>query len=63
MIWRELIIMQMIVISAWWLWLKKGISEKDKLSIQYPNILWAIRPVPHGDDLPVPNPPEKYSLH
>lgn len=42
--------------------IKKGISRKKKLSIKYPNILSAIRPVPHGDDLPVPNPPGDYSL-
>lgn len=42
--------------------IKKGISRKKRLSMKYPNIPSAIRPVPHGDDLPVPNPPEEYSL-
>lgn len=32
-----------------------GISKK-KWTVEYPNILSAIRPAPHGDELPVPNP-------
>ena len=36
---------------------------KKKQRIDYPNILYAIRPVPHGDDLPVPEPPKEYNLN
>ena len=37
----------------------KRLSKKKKHGIQYPNILLAIRPVPHGEILPVPKAPEK----
>jgi len=30
--------------------------------VEYPNISSAIHPVPHGDDLPIPQPPENYQL-
>ena len=40
----------------------KGLSKKKKQSIQYPNIPSAIRPVPHGELLPVPEPPERFTL-
>lgn len=40
----------------------KGITSKTKRSIQYPNIPSALRPVPHGNSLPVPQPPESYTL-
>ena len=33
--------------------------RKTKKGIKYPNLLSAIRPVPHGPDLPVPSPPDK----
>ena len=33
-------------------------SRKKKQRINYPNIPSAIRPVPHGEDLPVPEPPK-----
>lgn len=39
-----------------------GFSSKNKKSIEYPNLPSAIRPVPHDDSLPVPKPPEKWSL-
>lgn len=39
----------------------KGISKKKKWTLEYPNIPSAIRPVPHGDDLPVPKVPESFS--
>jgi len=35
-----------------------GRNRKKKQRIDYPNILSAIRPVPHGEDLPVPEPPK-----
>ena len=40
----------------------KGLSKKYKLTVQYPNIPSAIRPVPHGEGLPVPDAPESFSL-
>jgi len=33
-----------------------GMNRKKKQRIGYPNIPSAIRPVPHGEDLPVPEP-------
>jgi hypothetical protein len=35
-----------------------GYDKKNKKGITYPNLLSAIRPVPHGPDLPVPSPPD-----
>jgi len=35
-----------------------GTNRKKKQRIDYPNTLSAIRPVPHGEDLPVPEPPK-----
>ncbi|XP_050813874.1 uncharacterized protein LOC127053346 [Gopherus flavomarginatus] len=40
----------------------KGVSKKKKWTVQYPNIPSAIRPVPHGEGLPVPDAPESFSL-
>jgi hypothetical protein len=34
----------------------KGFSAKNKKEITYPSLPFAIRPVPHGPDIPVPNP-------
>jgi hypothetical protein len=34
----------------------KGFNTKNKKEITYPNLPSAIRPVPHGPDMPVPNP-------
>jgi len=33
--------------------------NKKKQRIDYPYIPYAIRPVPHGEDLPVPEPPKE----
>ena len=38
-------------------------NRKKKHRIDYPNIPSAIRPVPHGEDLPVPEPPKEYNLN
>jgi hypothetical protein len=38
-----------------------GYNKKNKKGIKYPNLLSAIRPVPHGPDLPVPSPPDNLS--
>ena len=38
-----------------------GYSNENKKGIKYPNFLSAIQPVPHGPDLPVPNPPDNLS--
>jgi hypothetical protein len=35
-----------------------GYNKKNRKGITYPNLLSAIRPVPHGPDLPVPSPPD-----
>ncbi|KAK4880018.1 hypothetical protein RN001_008164 [Aquatica leii] len=39
-----------------------GFSNKSKHTIKYPNIPSALRPVPHNDTLPLPEPPKTYSL-
>jgi hypothetical protein len=38
-----------------------GYNKKNEKGIKYPNLLSAIRPVPHGFDLPVPSPPVNLS--
>ena len=40
----------------------KGLSRKNKYNIQYPDILSAIRSVPHGGTLPVPEAPQEFTL-
>jgi len=42
-----------------------GMNRKKRKRIYYPNtcIPSAIRPVPHGEDLPVPEPPKEYNLN
>jgi len=42
--------------------LRQGITNKKTRSVNYPNISSAIRPVPHTEDLPVPVPPQQYTL-
>ena len=32
----------------------KGINRKNKKSLVYPNLEWAIRPIPHCNEIPVP---------
>lgn len=39
-----------------------GFSSKNRKSIEYPNLASAMRPVPHDESLPVPNPPEFWTL-
>ena len=41
--------------------LPHGITKK-KITVNYPNISSAIRPVPHTEDLPVPVPTQQYNL-
>jgi hypothetical protein len=41
----------------------KGMNRRRKQSIDYPDIPSAISPVPHGEDLPVPEPPKEYNLN
>jgi len=36
------------------------VHEKKKSALVYPNIPSAIRSIPHGDGLPVPEPPGKF---
>jgi hypothetical protein len=38
-----------------------GYNKKNKKGFKYPNLLSAIRPVPHGPDLPVPSPRDNLS--
>jgi len=40
-----------------------GMNRKKEQRIDYPNIPSAIRTVPHGEDLPVPEPPKEYNLN
>ena len=40
----------------------KGMSRKKKCTVKYPNIPSAVRPVPHGKELPIPAPPDFYIL-
>ena len=40
-----------------------GMNRKGKQSIDYLNITSAIRPVPHGEDLPVPDLLKEYNLN
>ena len=40
-----------------------GMNRKKKQRIDYTNILSAIRSVPHGEDLPMPEPPKEYNLN
>jgi len=35
-----------------------GFSEKNKHRILYPNLNFAMRPIPHNENLPVPEPTE-----
>ena len=35
----------------------QGYSQKTKKNIAYPNLPFAIRPVPHSSELPIPKPP------
>ena len=35
----------------------EGYNQKTKKSITYPNLLSAIRPVPHFTEFPIPKPP------
>jgi hypothetical protein len=37
----------------------KGFNTKNKKEITYPNLPSAIRPVPHGPDIAMPNPPKQ----
>jgi len=38
-------------------------NRRKKQRSDYPNIPSSIRPVPHGEDLPVPEPPKDYTLN
>jgi len=38
-------------------------NREKKQRIDYPNIPSAIRPVPHGEELPMPEPPKEYNLN
>jgi len=40
-----------------------GMSMKKKSTLAYPNIPSVIRPVPHGEALPVPEPPDNFAMY
>jgi hypothetical protein len=42
--------------------IQKGITKKKTWTVQYPNISSAIRPVPQGEGLPIPESPDRFSL-
>jgi hypothetical protein len=42
--------------------LRQGSLKKKKWALSYPNTPSATRPVPHGEGLPVPEPPEIVTL-
>lgn len=41
----------------------KGKPSKSKHSVKYPNSSSAMRPVPHSQDHPVPDPPKQMTLN
>ena len=43
--------------------IQNGMSMRKKSTLVYPNIPSAIRPVPHGDGLPVPEPPDNFAIY
>ena len=43
--------------------IQNGMSMKKKSKLLYPNIPSAIRPVPHVDGLPVPEPPDNFAMY
>ena len=43
--------------------IQNGTSVKKISTLVYPNVLSPIRPVPHGDRLPVPEPPDSFAIH
>ena len=43
--------------------IQNGMSMKKKSTFVYPNIPTAIQPVPHGDGLPVPEPPDNFAMY
>jgi len=43
--------------------IQNGMSMKKKSTLVYTNIPSAIRPVPHGDGLPVSEPPDNFAMY
>ena len=39
-----------------------GITKKKKWTAVYPNIASALRPVPHGEGISVPEPPKEFTI-
>ena len=35
-----------------------GINRKNKQHVKYPDVPSAIKPVPHGTEIPIPTPPD-----
>jgi len=40
----------------------RGITKKRNWTIVYPNIPSALRPVPHGEEISVPEPPKEFTI-
>jgi len=43
--------------------IQNGMSIKKKWTLVYPNIPSAVRPMPHGDGLPVPETPDNFAVY
>ena len=43
--------------------IQNGMSMKKKPTLVHPNIPSAIRPMPHGDGLPVPETPDNFAVY
>ena len=43
--------------------IQNGMSMKKKSTLVYPTMLSVVRPVPHGDGLPVPEPPDNFTMY
>ena len=39
-----------------------GVTAKSKHTVQFPNLLSVMRPVPHSADLPAPKPPTNMTM-
>jgi hypothetical protein len=39
-----------------------AITKKKKWAVVYPNIPSAVRPVPHGEGISVPEPPKEFTI-
>ena len=57
------VITQLTATSVWrHLFLEVSRKKKKKWTIVYPNIPSALRPVPHGEEISVPEPPKEFTM-